>query len=267
MATSNGNQYYDLDAILAEEELIPCVTQDEFSYLAHLDPDASLVGSKQHYLKENTKLKLPLWAMESWTILGYCRCSLPRVFSSKARERHLLSDGNDSSMFALPRSDYFRIGKRIADLMRQTYLKQMTSPATNQRVVQYREYIEASSRHLQETLHLVRLEHCHEWDENLATFFVSNTTISSFFVLAGKYRHLLGRDLCSGWIGRGQAMGKTYLNSLANLLSWSNHFSSPVPKPGPIITSRRQSYMGRNGDSYLSAMPENDGVFDTNSIS
>jgi hypothetical protein len=76
--------YYDIDEILAEEELIPCTNLFDFSHLAHLDPD--LVGS-MHYLPESSQVKLPLWAMEKWAMLGFVRMSLPRHFGRKARER------------------------------------------------------------------------------------------------------------------------------------------------------------------------------------
>ena len=76
--------YYDIDEILAEEELIPCTNLFDFSHLAHLDPD--LVGG-MHYLPEGSQVKLPLWAMEKWAMLGFVRMSLPRHFGRKARER------------------------------------------------------------------------------------------------------------------------------------------------------------------------------------
>ena len=76
--------YYDIDDILAEEELIPCTNLFDFSHLAHLDPD--LVGGK-HYLPEGSQVKLPLWSMEKWAMLGFVRMSLPRHFGRKARER------------------------------------------------------------------------------------------------------------------------------------------------------------------------------------
>lgn len=156
-----GTDYYDLDAILAEEELIPCVTQEEFSYLSHLDPDASAAETKRkHFLKKHTKLKLPVWAVESWAILGYCRCTLPRAYNSKSREQYLLSNANDAQLMALPRPDYFRTGKRIADMMQQTYLKQRSSPVSSPQMVQYRGNILAASRHLQHTLHVVCFGNC-----------------------------------------------------------------------------------------------------------
>ena len=39
MSSYSSSSYYDIDAILAEEELIPVSNQINFSYLAHLDPD------------------------------------------------------------------------------------------------------------------------------------------------------------------------------------------------------------------------------------
>lgn len=78
------SSYYDIDAILAEEELVPCTTQFDFSYLAHLDPD--LHGQKS-YLPENSKVKLPLWAVEKWAEMNFVSIQLPRHYQRKARER------------------------------------------------------------------------------------------------------------------------------------------------------------------------------------
>jgi len=75
--------YYDIDAILAEEELIPCTALFDFSYLSHLDPDVH----EKHYLPENSRIKVPLWAVEKWANLGFVRLSLPRHYARKARER------------------------------------------------------------------------------------------------------------------------------------------------------------------------------------
>lgn len=99
------SSYYDIDAILAEEELVPCTTLLDFSHLGHLDPDAvheaarradesggdasSLKKRKRvnHRLPEATRIKMPLWAMEKWALLGYVRVGLPRHFGRRARER------------------------------------------------------------------------------------------------------------------------------------------------------------------------------------
>jgi hypothetical protein len=74
--------YYDIDSILAEEELMPCTALFDFSHLGHLEEDAvdatrgsgSSMTPTTDYLKEGTKLKMPLWALEKWSTLGMLRC-------------------------------------------------------------------------------------------------------------------------------------------------------------------------------------------------
>ena len=97
------SNYYDIDAILAEEELIPCTTLFDFSYLSHLDPD--IVDDKQHYLVENSRIKVPLWAVEKWANLGFVRLSLPRHYARKARER-LEADPSEVDLRCVSRDGY-----------------------------------------------------------------------------------------------------------------------------------------------------------------
>ena len=98
--------YYDIDAILAEEELIPCTTLFEFSHLADLDPDGTHHRTQQHddddddhgessaYLPENSRIKIPLWAVEKWATLGFVRLQLPRHYGRRARERYDADPGD-----------------------------------------------------------------------------------------------------------------------------------------------------------------------------
>ena len=82
-----NSSYYDIDSILAEEELIPCTTLFDFNHLGHLDPDNNRRGpSQDHYLPEASRIILPLWAVEKWAMLGFVRLSLPRHYGRKARE-------------------------------------------------------------------------------------------------------------------------------------------------------------------------------------
>lgn len=78
-----SSSYYDVDAILAQEELIPCVNCFDFSRLAHL----SSFPSNKHFLEEGTQIKMPHWAIERWATLGFCRIALPKHFNRKSRER------------------------------------------------------------------------------------------------------------------------------------------------------------------------------------
>ena len=102
--TTMSTSYYDVDAILAEEELIPCTTLFEFSHLQHLDPDASIGLSrkkKANYLPENSRIKLPMWAVEKWANLGFVRLQLPRHYGRKARQR-LEADPGDADLRYVP---------------------------------------------------------------------------------------------------------------------------------------------------------------------
>ena len=90
---SAPSSYYDIDAILAEEELVPCTTLFDFSHLQHLDPE----NRQPDYLPEGSAVKMPLWAVEKWANLGFVRLSLPRHYSRKARER-LEADPADADL-------------------------------------------------------------------------------------------------------------------------------------------------------------------------
>ena len=107
--------YYDIDAILAEEELVPCTTLFEFSHLADLDPDgvhhreqqtSDDYGESSAYLPENSRIKIPLWAVEKWATLGFVRLQLPRHYGRRARERYEADPGdvNLRYVFFFPRS-------------------------------------------------------------------------------------------------------------------------------------------------------------------
>jgi hypothetical protein len=110
--------YYDIDTILAEEELLVVKPSFDFSLLAHLDPDSSHLQQRRsrkrprggdddgddnddeaaekdndgtdnsNGLPEGTKIKMPLWAVERWALLGFIRFpSLPRHYGRKMKER------------------------------------------------------------------------------------------------------------------------------------------------------------------------------------
>jgi hypothetical protein len=112
--------YYDIDAILAEEELIPCVTNFEFSLLADLDPDGAHHRQKRtshdknydddDYLPENTRIKVPLWVAKRWAMTNFVRLQLPRHYGRKARERYDADPGDaDLRCVAMTRKERIAI--------------------------------------------------------------------------------------------------------------------------------------------------------------
>ena len=103
--------YYDIDTILAEEELLTVKPKFAFAYLSHLDPDfhhrSSLTSRKRprgdengdmgnrsnsaghnHRLPEGTKIKMPLWAVDRWAMLNFVKIPmLPKHYRQKMKER------------------------------------------------------------------------------------------------------------------------------------------------------------------------------------
>jgi hypothetical protein len=65
----------------------------DFTHLAHLDPDYDRHHQQQgeqpakHYLPENSRIKVAVWAVEKWAALGFVRLSLPRHYQRRALER------------------------------------------------------------------------------------------------------------------------------------------------------------------------------------
>lgn len=87
------SSYFDIDAILAEEELIPCHTNFDFSLLAALDPDGAH-HQREDFLPENSRIKLPLWLAGRWAMTNFVRLQLPRHYGRKARERYDADPGD-----------------------------------------------------------------------------------------------------------------------------------------------------------------------------
>lgn len=88
-----SGSYYDIDEILAEEELIPVTNTLDFRHLAHLDPDYThptttvQKAGKKRDLEEGTKFKMPIWSIQKWSQLGWLNVQLPKHFGRKAREK------------------------------------------------------------------------------------------------------------------------------------------------------------------------------------
>jgi hypothetical protein len=142
--------YYDVDAFLAEEEWIPCVTQFDFSYLQHLDPDLDLnqqqtqqrnsasnedggntssTQMQMEHLPEQSRIKMPLWAAQPWSTAGYVRIQFPRHFGSKTRDKLVAAPAE----VALPRCNerYFLAGKAVCDLVHSSFANFVTAYASS----------------------------------------------------------------------------------------------------------------------------------------
>jgi hypothetical protein len=149
--------YYDIDDFLAEEEVVQCKTLFDFSYLSYLDPD-TFTNSKQqqqqqHVLPENSKIKIPVWAIRKWADLGFCRIILPVQYRSRARE---LIQADPASVTLRPR--FYRSGHTLVSVIETSSRKNAqilyTQPSSIERNVQLQQ-LDANlqeARQLRETL-------------------------------------------------------------------------------------------------------------------
>lgn len=121
------SSYYDIDAILAEEELVPCTTNFDFSHLAHLDPDLY----DKDYLPSGSRIKLPLWALQdAWTSKDFVQLSLPRHYQRKSRER---LEAAPSEVNLRKRNErFFLSGRFIIDLI-ETSVRELEKRVTSSR--------------------------------------------------------------------------------------------------------------------------------------
>ena len=95
MSTGRTSSYYDIDDILAQEELVPCTTLFDFAHLGFLDDSnnsnnhRSKKGGNTNskYLPQDSSIHVPLWAVEKWAHLNYVQIRLPKLFGVRARER------------------------------------------------------------------------------------------------------------------------------------------------------------------------------------
>lgn len=122
-----SSSYYNVDDILAEEELIPCTNLFDFSHLSHLQPDIV----DKSYLPEGSSVKVPLWAMQQWALLGFVRMTLPRHFGRKARER-LLADPAQADL-RKRNERFFHSGRLVVQLMEGCALNTAASTTPGRR--------------------------------------------------------------------------------------------------------------------------------------
>mmetsp|Transcript_989 Transcript_989/g.1627 ORF Transcript_989/g.1627 Transcript_989/m.1627 type:complete len:199 (-) Transcript_989:1255-1851(-) len=134
------SSYYNIDTILAEEELVPCTNLFDFSHLAYLDPDYVHTGrvsndkggenqdgnsrkrkvpgnglKRTSFLPEGSRIKMPLWAVDKWAMLGFVRVSMPRHFNRRMREK---LEADPATVDLRSRNDrFFMSGMLLVDLI------------------------------------------------------------------------------------------------------------------------------------------------------
>lgn len=75
--------YFSLTDILAEQERVPVVTNEDLPKLGFLDPSTS---SRSGTLAQGTKMELPLWMAKSLMRKNQASISMPPSFTEKKRQ-------------------------------------------------------------------------------------------------------------------------------------------------------------------------------------
>ena len=80
---SYNPDYFSLHDILAEQERIPVITNEDLPKLGFLDPSTSALNGT---LNKGTKLELPLWMAKSLKARNRAQLRMPPNFSDKKRQ-------------------------------------------------------------------------------------------------------------------------------------------------------------------------------------
>ncbi|GBG25839.1 DNA replication complex GINS protein PSF3 [Hondaea fermentalgiana] len=108
-----ASAYYDLDAILAEEERVPTTFLSDAQDLGILDS-----SSDNDDLSRGTKAELPLWLATTLAERIWVKLELPRCYQSRFRT-YLLAD---PTVVALSERSptYYETGFRLASFVRES---------------------------------------------------------------------------------------------------------------------------------------------------
>ena len=80
---SYSPDYFSLTDILAEQERVPVITNEDLPKLGFIDPSTS---SRNGTLPKGTKLELPLWLAKSLKARNRAQISMPPNFTEKKRQ-------------------------------------------------------------------------------------------------------------------------------------------------------------------------------------
>lgn len=106
----------DLDAILSEEERIPCVFQMDAQGLGFLDPT-----NDRSNLQQGAKVELPLYMAKALTQRGMTEMELPKHYELKMRHNIAASALNINLKEYTPY--YFEVGMELAAQLRDKDLQ------------------------------------------------------------------------------------------------------------------------------------------------
>eukprot|EP00093_Oithona_nana_P003644 03644.XXX_15937_16542_1 [CDS] Oithona nana genome sequencing. len=103
--------YFSLNDILAEQERVPVVTNDDLPKLGFLDPSTAL---RSGTLPKDTKLEIPLWMAKSLKSRSRAQIMMPHNFTD--RKRQMVSADPDAVNLHTFGPNYYESGRHLMNL-------------------------------------------------------------------------------------------------------------------------------------------------------
>ncbi|KLO18081.1 GINS complex, Psf3 component [Schizopora paradoxa] len=116
------NDYYSIDAILAENQKVPCAFKVDIPDLGYLD------GGSEKDIKASSKSQLPFWLTPVLLLSDFADCILPPPFSQRVRNA-LNAEATSVKLSSLVGSGglWYGFGRMIVHVIEEPYAKDLTN--------------------------------------------------------------------------------------------------------------------------------------------
>ncbi|KAI8817972.1 DNA replication complex GINS protein psf3 [Fimicolochytrium jonesii] len=146
-----GNDYWDLDAIIADHQKLPCFFHNDVPGYGFLE------GNHETDLSANAKVELPYWLAEHLAVNDHVDLELPKCFNQRVRDDISASPTSVNLNRLCPY--YYRFGVNIINLIVDAALPEVLSQAFKARLPCIMDYTQTSR------LRTDRSEFIHSLDE------------------------------------------------------------------------------------------------------
>ncbi|KAJ3139527.1 DNA replication protein [Geranomyces variabilis] len=132
----SGDEYWNLDAILAEQQKIPCY------FRSNVPGYGSLEGNHEVDLSADVKVELPFWLAEPLTSIDCIDLVVPPCFSRRVRND--LNASPTSVNLNRLCAYYYRFGVMVMNLLDDEWLPTVLSQAFKSRLPIIMDYAQTS---------------------------------------------------------------------------------------------------------------------------
>ncbi|RUP47167.1 hypothetical protein BC936DRAFT_146059 [Jimgerdemannia flammicorona] len=134
-----GDDYYNIDAILADQQKLPCIFKCDVKGLGYLD------GNNDVDLRRDTKVELPFWLVETLAKAPdlFEVAGLPKYYGTRVRSA--LNASPTSIDFRSLCPYYYMFGVRLVTLLKDDPLTEMLGKAFKARLQLIMDYAQNGS--------------------------------------------------------------------------------------------------------------------------